>query len=175
MGQIVGGSAKTKRCNIRQLSQLGTPAAGEHILVSSDNSMNAAGQGNFDCYIVGNNSTAATALPLHHINEVFDMIPITTIADVDSPTYTEGAMKTNGTIDTAATSYGYTAPIELPNKATIYLNDGNPLYHGGGIAVLYQCDSTGTFTRSLISQNYVTKAEEGCSFIISSFRSFLIS
>ena len=69
MGQIVGGSAKTKRCNIRQLSQLGTPAAGEHILVSSDNSMNAAGQGNFDCYIVGDGATAATALELKYIED----------------------------------------------------------------------------------------------------------
>ena len=67
MGQIVGGAAKPKRCNLNKLSQLGTPAAGEHILVSSDNSMNAAGQGNFDCYIVGDGSTAATTLPLYSI------------------------------------------------------------------------------------------------------------
>lgn len=64
MGQIIGGAAKPKRCNLNKLSQLGTPAAGEYILVSSDNSMNAAGQGNFDCYIVGDETTAATALPL---------------------------------------------------------------------------------------------------------------
>ena len=64
MGQIVGGAAKPKRCNLNKLSQLETPAAGEYILVSSDNSMNAAGQGNFDCYIVGNGRDAATALPL---------------------------------------------------------------------------------------------------------------
>lgn len=74
MGQIVGGSAKTKRCNLNKLSQLGTPAAGEHILVSSDNSMNAAGQGNFDCYIVGDGQKAATALPLikTYANDVDD-------------------------------------------------------------------------------------------------------
>lgn len=64
MGQIVGGAAKPKRCNLNKLSQLGTPSAGEHILVSSDNSMNAAGQGNFDSYIIGDGSHAATALPL---------------------------------------------------------------------------------------------------------------
>lgn len=64
MGQIIGGAAKPKRCNINRLSQLGTPAAGEHILVSSDNSMNAAGQGNFDAYVVGDGHTAATELPL---------------------------------------------------------------------------------------------------------------
>lgn len=64
MGQIIGSAAKPKRCNLSKLSQLGTPAAGEHILVSSDNSMNAAGQGNFDCYIVGDGTTAATALEL---------------------------------------------------------------------------------------------------------------
>lgn len=67
MGQIVSLAAKPKRCNLNKLSQLETPAAGEHILISSDNSMNAAGQGNFDCYIVGDGSTAATALPLHNI------------------------------------------------------------------------------------------------------------
>lgn len=69
MGQIIGGAAKPKRCNLNKLSQLGTPAAGEYILVSSDNSMNAAGQGNFDCYIVGDGTTAATALELKNIDD----------------------------------------------------------------------------------------------------------
>lgn len=68
MGQIVSSAAKPKRCNANQLSQVPTPAAGEHILVSSDNSMNADGQGNFDCYIVGDGTTAATALELKKIN-----------------------------------------------------------------------------------------------------------
>ena len=67
MGQIIGGAAKPKRCNLNQLSQVPTPAAGEYILVSSDNSMNAAGQGNFDCYIEGDGTKAATALELHTI------------------------------------------------------------------------------------------------------------
>lgn len=67
MGQIIGGAAKPKRCNLNQLSQVPTPAAGEYILVSSDNSMNAAGQGNFDAYIVGVGNVAATALPLHYL------------------------------------------------------------------------------------------------------------
>jgi len=72
MGQIIGSAAKPKRCNLNKLSQLGTPAAGEHILVSSDNSMNASGQGNFDCYIVGEGKTAATALPLKRINAALE-------------------------------------------------------------------------------------------------------
>ena len=71
MGQIVGGAAKPKRCNLNKLSQLGTPAAGEHILVSSDNSMNAAGQGNFDAYVVGNGRDAATALELKKIGDFY--------------------------------------------------------------------------------------------------------
>jgi len=65
MGQIVSSAAKSKRCNANQLSQVPTPAAGEHILVSSDNSMNAAGQGYFDSYIIGDGTTAAAALELH--------------------------------------------------------------------------------------------------------------
>lgn len=71
MGQIVSGAAKPKRCNIQSLSQLGIPAAGEFILVSSDNSMNAAGQGNFDCYIIGSGITAASALELKKIDELW--------------------------------------------------------------------------------------------------------
>ena len=67
MGQIVSSAAKPKRCNANQLSQVPTPAAGEYILVSSDNSMNAAGQGNFDCYIKGDGQKAATALELRPI------------------------------------------------------------------------------------------------------------
>ena len=76
MGQIVGGAAKPKRCNLNKLSQLGTPAAGEHILVSSDNSMNAAGQGNFDCYIVGDGTTDATALKLKSVETLIGIFDI---------------------------------------------------------------------------------------------------
>lgn len=78
MGQIVGLNAKPKRCNLNQLSQLETPAAGEHILVSSDNSMNAAGQGNFDCYIVGDGTKTAPNLPLLEIKNtnLFDKLNV---------------------------------------------------------------------------------------------------
>lgn len=69
MGQIIGGAAKPKRCNLNQLSQVPTPAAGEYILVSSDNSMNAAGQGNFDAYVVGDGTTAAISLTLNPLAE----------------------------------------------------------------------------------------------------------
>lgn len=68
MGQIVGLNAKCKRANLNALGSIPTPAAGEHILVSSDNSMNAAGQGNFDAYVVGDGTTAAKALPLKQID-----------------------------------------------------------------------------------------------------------
>lgn len=74
MGQIIGSAAKPKRCNLQSLSSFGTPAAGEYILVSSDNSMNAAGQGNFDCYIEGDGQTAATALPLREIVDGFSAV-----------------------------------------------------------------------------------------------------
>lgn len=69
MGQIIGSAAKPKRCNLNKLSQLGILAAGEHVLVSYDNSMNAAGQGNFDRYIVGDGRTAATALELKYLDD----------------------------------------------------------------------------------------------------------
>lgn len=67
MAQIIGAKAKPIRCNKRSLSDVGTPDAGQYVLVSSDNSMTSTGQGNFDCYIVGDGSTAATSLTLHPI------------------------------------------------------------------------------------------------------------
>lgn len=69
MGQIIGSAAKPKRCNIDKLSQFGTPAAGEFILVSSDNSMTANGQGNFDCYVEGNGASNAISLPIKFISD----------------------------------------------------------------------------------------------------------
>lgn len=69
MGQLVGLNAKPKRANLNALSSITTaPANGEIILVSSDNSMDANGQGNFDCYIVGDGTTAANKLNLMYID-----------------------------------------------------------------------------------------------------------
>ena len=67
MGQIVGLNAKCKRANLNALGSVPTPADGEYILVSSDNSMNAAGQGIFDCYIVGDGKTAASELTVKYL------------------------------------------------------------------------------------------------------------
>lgn len=64
MGQIRGKNAHIDACNLRSLSSFGTPAAGQHILVSTDNSATADGQGNFDCYVVGDGTTPAAALKI---------------------------------------------------------------------------------------------------------------
>lgn len=81
MGQIVGLNAKCKRANLNALGSVPTPANGEYILVSSDNSMNAAGQGYFDCYIVGDGTKAATALELKPLAngeiEMYNNQPVT--------------------------------------------------------------------------------------------------
>ena len=69
MGQIVGLKAKPKRCNLNALGSVPTPAAGEYILVSYDNSMTADGQGNFDRYIIGDGRTATTALELKYLDD----------------------------------------------------------------------------------------------------------
>ena len=114
MGQIISSAAKPKRCNISQLSQLGTPAAGEHILVSSDNSMNANGQGNFDAYVVGDGTTAATELELKQIEDIFDEITLhqsTNLFDISQST--SGAYYWNsGPADNASWSYSGFIPVE---------------------------------------------------------------
>ena len=114
MGQIISSAAKPKRCNISQLSQLGTPAAGEHILVSSDNSMNANGQGNFDAYVVGDGTTAATELELKQIEDVFDEMTLhqsTNLFDISQST--SGAYYwNNGPATNASWSYSGFIPVE---------------------------------------------------------------
>ena len=70
MGQIIGRAAKPDACNLRSLSSYGIPAAGQHILVSTDNSAMQNGQGIFDAYVVGDGKTAATALLLKKITPV---------------------------------------------------------------------------------------------------------
>lgn len=75
MGQIIGSAAKPMRCNLNKLSQLGILSAGEYVLIATDSSMNAAGQGNFDAYIEGNGTSDATELPIKYINgtDFFEM------------------------------------------------------------------------------------------------------
>lgn len=139
MGQIVSSAAKPKRCNIQSLSSLGTPAAGEHILVSSDNSMNAAGQGNFDSYIVGDGTTAATALPLNKINA--DIIAL--IAEVQSnieEKYTfpltwvdNRLLRSNGgitSIDSSSTGYYNKCSTTDQTACTDYRGKTIKLHHG---------------------------------------------
>lgn len=82
MGQIVGAKAKPKRANLNALSQVGTPALGEYVLVSTNNSMNADGQGNFDAYIKGDGVKLASELPLVRTN--LDESDIVKVIEVDA-------------------------------------------------------------------------------------------
>lgn len=141
MGQIVSAAAKPKRCNLNQLSQVPIPADGEHILVSSNNSMNAAGQGNFDCYIEGDGHTAATALELKQIGvdrefEVYSETEELVMANYQTSPYVIMGKYINpdGTLGNSA-SYFYTKPILLKSGDTIYYN-----LRGSGIG--YLCTAT---------------------------------
>lgn len=119
MGQIIGSAAKPKRCNANQLSQVPTPAAGEHILVSSENSMNAAGQGNFDAYIVGDGTTAATALPLNKINkEVYDYLE----------TLYESSYEYSYTFSASGSRKALTTPIEAGMVIKSITGESLPAY-----------------------------------------------
>lgn len=89
MGQIVSAAAKPKRCNLNQLSQVPTPAAGEYILVSSDNSMTADGQGNFDAYVEGDGVKAAKMLKLHYLKDVDDLLKLSIYREKTELSFTE--------------------------------------------------------------------------------------
>lgn len=151
MGQIVSGAAKPKRCNIQSLSQLGTPTAGEYILVSSDNSMNAAGKGNFDTYMVGDGHTAATELEFKPVND-FAKITLVKGKNLLNP-----AEITTGWIQMSTGSgkggYNYRKTPFIPvsenglffNKS--YTNSGSGI--GGAVY-----DSSQTYIRALAGKVY---------------------
>lgn len=126
MGQIIGSAAKPKRCNINQLSQLGTPAAGEYILVSSNNSMNAAGQGNFDCYIVGNGTKAATALELHKFKaeELDEQLNGVTYTSAVS-NYVGGLIITSTTITSNTSWNTYYVSVQMGQEFNVEVNSSN--------------------------------------------------
>lgn len=153
MGQIVGGAAKPKRCNLNKLSQLGTPAAGEHILVSSDNSMNAAGQGNFDCYIVGVGNVAATELPLHKFKaEELDVQIYGLPADDDAfdvPTTAGVAIGLNSRVNNVSLKKGRTYLCEVAdgeeNTLTMYF------YNKSNVATRAYVENTGAVTQVTIT------------------------
>lgn len=111
MGQIVGLNAKCKRTNLNAIGSVPTPANGELILVSTDNSMTSDGQGNFDRYIKGDGTTAAAALELKRLDKW--------VISEGSINYVEGHYyNSNGAVRDSV-NYGYTEeyiPIS-PNTA----------------------------------------------------------
>lgn len=122
MGQITGKNDFLSRVNLRDLATLPTPAAGEHILVSSDNSMNANGQGNFDCYIMGDGATAATALELHKVNPEIENIEeeLHSVTEKEAiATFVQGGfIKSDGTVGSNASFY-YVDKLNIKDYKTL--------------------------------------------------------
>lgn len=148
MGQIVGLNAKPKRANLNALSLVPTPANGEIILVSSDNSMTSDGQGNFDSYIVGNGTTAATALPLNDNTGLFDISNIV-INDFVSGKYLRASrVGETAWIDSAA-NCSYSNPVEVKVGDVVHCK-----HQGTQIACICTTNATGsTYTAVAISSN----------------------
>lgn len=159
MGQIVGLSAKCKRANLNALGSVPTPANGEFILISSNNSMTSDGQGNFDCYIVGDGQKAATALSLHKFKaeELEEYLKESDGVDVsyDATNCTTGMiLKTSGS---AGSFDGYQTSgfIQIPN-GTNYIYTSDLLKNEGGVYIglkFYTSDSNA----SAISDNVADK------------------
>ena len=77
MGQIANEKSVINRANAMKFSDTSAsgfanyvPASGEIILISSDNSMTANGQGNFDFFVVGDGSKKANMLEVKPIHKV---------------------------------------------------------------------------------------------------------
>lgn len=89
MGQIVGLNAKCKRANLSAIQEGGSlasykPAAGEYILISTDNSMTADGQGDFDYYVIGEGETKTIKeLELRPVNVIYVKGKSKTLSSLD--------------------------------------------------------------------------------------------
>lgn len=140
MGQIIGSAAKPIRCNFSKLSSLSTPAAGQYILISSDDSMQADGQGNFDCYAIGNGTSAATALTFKKIDKFYGGTSVKLLKGL--------VHNTSGEIKPTYTVYVRTQLLFAPFK--IEVNSGYYIYNiwkypnGGTISDRIMADTSKT-------------------------------
>lgn len=175
MGQIVSAAAKPKRCNANQLSQVPTPADGEHILVSSDNSMNAEGQGNFDCYIVGDGTTAASALELQNIANG-EILPLSRgavsgkmmfeelrgVNRVNNiATFTKGSFVKSDNSLSANAGYSYIKDLDISSYTKIYIKTKNTsqaynLLMDANYSVLLRWHSASPYTEEIDLSLYPT-------------------
>lgn len=133
MGQIVGTKAKPKRANLNALSQVGIPALGEYVLVSSDNSMSADGQGNFDCYVVGDGVTTATELGMHNICDANVInVPVGHDLDVADDNGFSLVRFQDGHIETKyfnSKTAAFTSDQNYPYDLAISDEDGNVIFN----------------------------------------------
>lgn len=161
MGQIIGGAAKPKRCNANQLSQVPTPAAGEYILVSSDNSMNAAGQGNFDAYVEGDGVTAATALELKKIDDLYQYMDATLhkSKNLFDKSKAQSGKYINRTTGAVASASGYYASDYIPvSENGLYITN---FYEGGTAIGAAVYNTSKAFVRRLSSASYTYVEGDG--------------
>lgn len=66
------------------------------------------------------------------------------------PSYTSGIIHTDGTFEQFG-SYSYYAPIELQPLQRIVINYGNQIYLGNNVAVVYKCNSSGTWIETIVA------------------------
>lgn len=161
MGQIVSAAAKPKRCNLQSLSSLGTPAAGEYILVSSDNSMNAAGQGNFDCYIEGDGHKAATALELKSVvNDTLVKELNQVVSGKYDYSFYAATGEHSGTLDLFPIDYK--AGTTLKGKISL----GTANWNGASLSVYLRSDNANVKAQAItIGQEFEISANADAKFI----------
>lgn len=109
MAQVIATKPKPKRCNKAALTHSLYDIVlkyGEYMLVSSDNSMDIDGDGNFDCYIVGDGVTPCQRLPLRKLED--DPYLSTTVRSI-----------TSADIDNWNSKADDNAVVHLDNKETI--------------------------------------------------------
>ena len=148
MGQIIGAKAKPKRANLNALSQVGILTLGEYVLVSSDNSMSADGQGNFDFYIVGDGAKSASELPLNSISGICDISNIT-IDDFVSGRYLRASSVGDSAWVDSAANCSYSRPIEVKSGDVVHCK-----HQGTLIACICTTNAEGTsYTAVAISSN----------------------
>jgi len=161
MGQIANEKSVINRANIRQLSDTSAnglanyvPAAGEYILISSDNSMTSTGQGNFDSYVKGDGTTACKSLEVAKIDGgVYDEVfgSTTVVVTEEQQSVVAGYYNLNNpTISVnpaTSSSGGYCA------KISVSTGDKFKIYGKGGPSAATALWGTSNSSRSRIRRS----------------------
>lgn len=92
-------------------------------------------------------------VPFRLAEKIDGLIPLKQLTETINPNKITGKVVNTGGVIVDSEQYAYYAPVLLEAGKVIVLNEGESMYLGYNVAVLYECDSSGSYIRDIISGN----------------------